>query len=223
MENEFPPNGNAVRESRRPQSEVATRSEKAEVVRVTTSKATRRKKPLSRRFLDAFAGPDNTGVFDYVFLDVLVPGIKDVVAEVTTTTVERALFGESSGRRHSRGGRGGYTSYNRMSDPRDRGRSRGRHDDRRERRDTDNRGRRAPSSHEEIILDSRVEADEVLENLFELVSMYDSASMRDLLSLIGEPHSYTDEDWGWTDLRGARIHKVRNGYLLDLPRPEALD
>ena len=75
----------------------------------------------------------------------------------------------------------------------------------------------------EVILDSRVEAEEVLDSLIELSSKYDAATMRDLLSLIGEPHNTTHEDWGWYDLRGARIHRVGGGYLLDLPRPEPLD
>jgi len=73
------------------------------------------------------------------------------------------------------------------------------------------------------VLETRVEAEEVIDNLFELISKYDVATMRDVLSMVGEPHNPTHEDWGWTDLRGARVHRVREGYLLDLPRPEALD
>lgn len=75
----------------------------------------------------------------------------------------------------------------------------------------------------EIVLDSRVECEEVLDTLIELASKYDAATMRDLLGLIGEPHNPTHENFGWYDLRGSRIHRVSEGYLLDLPRPEALD
>lgn len=221
MENEFPPNSHHTKESRRDRS-AEKPSERKDVQRVTRSKATIRKKPLRKRFVETFTGDGNKGVMEYVLLDVLVPGFKDIVADASTTAIERTLFGDVSdrGRRRSRGG-SGYTSYNRMGSarPRDRrDRDRDRDDDRRERRT----GRRS-SDIPEIILDTRVEADEVIDSLFELISKYEMATMRDLLSLVGEPHNTTDEDWGWTDLRGARIHKVRDGYLLDLPRPEALD
>lgn len=222
MENEFPPNSHAKKEARPERPSEKAPSEKKEVARVTRSKATLRKKPLRRRFVETFTGDGNKGVMEYVLLDVLIPGIKDIVADVSTTAIERTLFPDgSSGRsRRSRGGRGGeYTSYNRMGSARPR--SGNRDEERRpSRREKSTRG---PSDHQEIIVDTRVEGDEVIDNLFELISKYEMATMRDLLSLVGEPHNYTDEDWGWTDLRGARIHKVRDGYLLDLPRPEPFD
>ncbi len=213
MTEEFPANSHNQKDRRRPDT---SPSEKKEVVRVTRSKATLRKKSLRKRFAEAFTGDDNQGVMEYVFMDVLIPGIKDVIVDTSTMAIERALLGESSGRRR-RGSGGGRTSYNRMSDARPRSR-RDRDDDSRVRRNS-----RRSSEVPEIILDTRVEAEETVDALFELVSKYEVATMRDLLSLVGEPHNTTDEDWGWTDLRGARVHKVRGGYLLDLPRPEPLD
>ena len=99
----------------------------------------------------------------------------------------------------------------------------------RRRGDRDDDRRREPRTFRrssdllEIIIDTRVEANEVVDNMFETLSKYDMVTMRDLLSMVGKPHNPVDEDWGWTDLRGARIHKVRGGYLIDLPRPEELD
>ncbi len=214
MTDEFPSNSRTQKES----------SEKKDVVRVTRNKATLRKKSLRKRFSEAFTGDDNQGVMEYVIFDVLVPGVKDVFFDVSTMAIERTLFGESSGRRRrsSGGGGGSYTNYNRMGDARPRNRrDRDRDDDRRGGR-TERSSRRS-SDVPEIILETRVEAEETIDSLFELVSTYEVATMRDLLSLVGEPHNTTDEDWGWTDLRGARVHKVRGGYLIDLPRPEPLD
>lgn len=102
----------------------------------------------------------------------------------------------------------------------------------RDRRDRDDdrrpRGReresRVADDAREIILDTKAECEDVLDTLIELIGKYECATMRDLLSMIGEPHNQTHEDWGWYDLRGARIHRVgRDGYLLDFPRPEHLD
>lgn len=218
MENEFPPNSHTRREPRVDRRSEKQPPEKREVVRVTKSKATLRKRPLYKKFLDAFRPEDNVGFVEYTILDVLVPGIKDAMADAVHGTIDNA-FGTHGRSRHHRRRGGGYTSYNRMSDARPRGRrDRDRDDDIRDRR-----APRGPSDHREIIVDSRVEAEEVVDSLIELASKYDVATMRDLLSLVGEPHNYTDEDWGWTDLRGTRIHRVRDGYLIDLPRPEALD
>lgn len=218
MENEFPANSHNQKETRRDKRSDEP-SEKKAIVQVTRSKATLRKKPLRKRFAEAFTGDGNQGVLEYVFMDVLIPGVKDVIVDTSTMAIERALLGESSGRRRGGRGGGGYTSYNRMSDARPRNkRDRDRDDDRRDRRP-----RSRASDHSEIILDTRVEAEEVVDNMFEILSKYEVVTMRDLLGMVGESHNQVDEDWGWTDLRGARVHKVRGGYLLDLPRPESLD
>lgn len=217
MENEFPPNSHTKREVRASRVRADLPPDKKEVARVTRSKATLRKKPLHKKFLDAFRPEDNVGFVEYTLLELLVPGIKDAMADAATAAIENAL-GTNRPRGTRRRGGGGYTSYNRMGSARPRSR-RDRDDDRRpSRRET-----RMADDVREVILDSRVEAEEVVDSLIELASKYDVATMRDLLSLIGEPHNPTHEDWGWSDLRGTRIHRVGDGYLIDLPRPEPLD
>lgn len=220
MENEFPPNSHVQKEVR-PASAVTDRTspKKREVERITTSKATLRKRPLHKKFLDAFKPEDQVGFVEYTLLEVLVPGIKDAMADAVHGTIDNALGTSSRGRRSSRGRDSGYTSYSRMNASRSGGRDRDR-DERRPSRRTESR---VADDVREILLDSRVEAEEVLDSLIELASKYDVATMRDLLSMIGESHNQSHEDWGWHDLRGARIHRVQGRYLLDLPRPEALD
>lgn len=215
MENEFPPNSHLDRESVRKPRQAKT-PEKPEVKRITKGKVTIRKKPLYKKFLDAFRPEDNVGFVEYTLLEILVPGIKGAVSDTLHGTVDNA-FGTTISSRRGRGGRSVYTSYNRMGGAR------------RERRDEDDRrpSRRSESrvadDAREIIFDTRVEAEEILDQLIELTSMYKVATMRDLLSCVGERPNPTHEDWGWYDLRGARIHRVGGGYLLDLPRPEPLD
>lgn len=219
MENEFQGNSHSEREERpRRKSEKQEKAPK-EIKQIATGRVRTRKKPLRKRIAETFTGDDQVGVMEYVLLDVLVPGVKDIIADVSTTAIERSLFGgDVRSSRRSRHG-GSYTSYNRMSNSsrRDRG---GRGD-----RDDDRRDRRRDRGHEqrEYLCASRVEADEILDTMIECISKYDSVSKRDLLSMLGESHNYTDEDWGWYDLRGARVHRVGRDYLIDLPRPEPLD
>lgn len=216
MENEFPANSHARRETRAPrQGEKPT--ERPVPARITKSKAIQRKKPLRKKFLEAFRPEDNVGFVEYTVLEVLVPGIKDALADAVHGTIDNALGSGGSARRRRSGG-GGYTSYNRMGSGRPRDR-RDRDDDRRSSRRDISRA----SDHAEIVLDSRVEAEETLDGMYELLSKYDAVTRRDFLSMVGEPTTPIDEDWGWTELRGARVHRVREGYLIDLPRPEPLD
>lgn len=221
MENEFPPNDHSSREARPARAERTERTpERSEVRRITKGKATLRKKPLRRKFFDAFRPEDGKGFVEHVLIDVFVPGVKDAVADASISTIENALGVSGSGRsrRRVRERGGTYTSYNRMSGGR-KDRDRDRDDERRPRRET-----RVADDAREIILDTRAECEEVLDYLIELISKFGTCSMRDLMSLIGEPHNQVHEDWGWDDLRGARIHRIgRDGYLLDLPRPEYLD
>ena len=201
--------------------------ETKKVERVVEGEVIRRKKPLGKRFAELFIGGDAKSVGSYVMFEVLLPAVKDTLADAMSQGVERMLFGEarSTSRRTGRRPGGSYYdntyisynrppnratgapgSYGRMEEPR--------HMSRRN---------RANHDFDEIILATRVEAEEVIDNLFGLVSQYESASVADLYELVGVTGSFADEKWGWTDLRGAGVSRIRNGYLLDLPKPEPLD
>lgn len=197
----------------------APAEEDKKIEKVIEGEVVRRKKPLGKRISETFVGGDMRSVGQYVTFEVLLPALKDTIADVASQGVERMLFGEarSTSRRTGRGPAGGtYVQYNRFSSgERDKGR----------RADRDYPSKRARASHDfdEIILATRVEAEAVIDRLFDLVSRYESASVADLYELVGASASFTDDKWGWTDIRGAGVTRVRNGYLLDLPRPEPLD
>jgi hypothetical protein len=211
----FPANSHTTNPS--PDKEPADNSKKVE--KVVTGEVARRRKPLSKRLAETFIGGDAKNVWGYVLFDVLVPAAKDMAADAVSQAIERLLFGEvrSTSRRTGirPGGSNGYVSYNRYAPA-----SQPRREDPRP-----SLSRRARSSHDfdEIILATRQEAETVIERLFDLVSRYEQATISDLYELVGVSASYTDERWGWTDVRGAGITRIRNGYLLDLPRPELLE
>lgn len=190
------------------------------IERIVTTEVTRRKKPLGRKFLETFGGGDAQGVGSYILQDVLLPAAKDMVADAVSQGIEKMLFGEARGG----GGRpragiarkaanSTYTSYNKFAvNPA-------------HRRDPREVSRRARASHDfdEIILDSRAEAQGVLDQMIMLLNDYDEVTVADLYEMVGTTGSFTDQKWGWTDLRGATVHRVRDGYLLDLPRTEEID
>lgn len=181
---------------------------------VVSSGAVRRKKSLRRQFKETFVSGDARTAIQYVVLDVLLPAAKDMVVEAGSQGIEKLIFGESRRRGASspQAGPTGYVSYNRMSSGRSSGSQR-----------AISRQGRARHNFDEIVLDQRAEAEEVIDRLFDLVSRYESASVADLYELVGLPATHTDNKWGWTELQGAGVSRIRGGYLLDLPEPEPFE
>jgi hypothetical protein len=192
------------------------------ILRVVEGDVVRRKRPLGTRIREMFLGDDTKGVAEYVITDVLVPAWKDMVADAVSQGIERMIFGETRppGRRggtrsstfNNNTGHVNYSRYgsnsNRREDPRSTGPS-----------------RRARATHDfdEIIIPTRREAEEVIEQLDIILEKYESVSVKDLYELVGVDSHYTDEKWGWTELRGASVSRISNGYLLNLPKTEPLD
>lgn len=213
MTSEFPGN------SKMPRPNTPKPEQEKKVEPVVTNAAEARKKSLFRRFTEVFIGGDSKTVVQYVFSDVLVPQVKDIMSEVVTQGVERMIYGESRpNRRFGSGPRpGGPTNYTRYAvrgnNPL--GRAGG----------EDRRPVSTPRSEgiDDILLATRVEADTVLDRLYDLLKEYESASIADLYSLVGWTSSYVDQKRGWTDLHGSQVRRVRDGYILDLPRPVSLD
>ena len=52
----------------------------------------------------------------------------------------------------------------------------------------------------------------------ELIATYGLVSVADLYDLVGIAGSYTDNKYGWTDIRNASVVRVRDGYVIKLPR-----
>lgn len=201
-----------------PNSEASKRLESKNVERVTSSDAIRKKKSLRKQLSETFVAGDMRSAVRYVMFDVLLPTAKDMVVDAVTAGFEKLIFGDSTRRRYGgmrppQSGPTGYVSYNRMA-PESRLTSPQR---------ALSRQARARHDFDEIVLDSRTEAEEVIDRLFDLVSRYESATVADLYELVGLSSTHTDHKWGWTDLRGSGVSRIRDGYLLDLPDPEPIN
>lgn len=215
MENEFP--GNSRRERTAPERKEEP-EKKIEVV--VTSEVVRRKRPIGKRFLETFLGGSAQDVVRYVLMDVMLPAAKDMFTDAVSQGVERLVYGETRSVSRRPGqrsvGTSTYTSYNRYSSGS--GPLPARREDPRVISD---RARRE-HNFDEIVLASRVEAEEVYRKLQDLIDRYQMVSVADLYSLVGISASHTDEKWGWMDLSSAKIGRIRDGYLLDLPRTEPI-
>lgn len=189
--------------------------EPKKIEQVTENPVTRRKKPLRRRFMETFIQGEAKGVGSYLVQDVLIPAAKDTISDAMSQGIDRLLFGESRGRnRRPQPNTGGFINYSRMGAPTIRQPEPAR---------PMTRQSRATHNFDEIVLATRQEADEVLERLYDLVNKYEVATVSDLYELVGVTGQYTDDKWGWTDLRGSTVSRISGGYLLDLPRTEPVN
>lgn len=200
--------------SKRDKAEKGKPTEK-KVDKITKGTVVKKKKSLGKKFTDTFLSDEFDSVGDYLKQDVLIPAAKNLFSDVVSQAVEMIkdgteamLFGEVRG---SRKRRGSYVSYNTISTR-----------DKKDRRDPSRRNR-ATHNFDDIVLETRGEAEEVRDQLLFLIDEYGDASVADLYSSVGITGSFTDNRYGWSNLSTARIIKVRDGYLLDLPKPRLLD
>lgn len=188
-----------------------------EVTRVTKGKVHQRKKPLGRRFAEAFGAQEGQGVIEYILYDIIIPATKNMLLDSISDGVEMALFGEVRARRRRPGGGGGQRSrydYDRVSYRND-------DRDRRDMRDRRDRNRANLRDYEDIIFDSKADAEEVISGLVDLIDGYGQATVIDLYDLSGvTPPSdmYNMDNYGWTNLGSATSVRNRDGYVLNLPR-----
>lgn len=176
----------------------------------------KQKKPsLMKRLTSTFLEDDSKSVGTYVIYDVLIPAAKNMLSDMIVTAVEMTLFGSERRGRYSSGTsrrRDGslYVNYGNFQK-----------DARREREIS--RSARARHDFDEIILETRREAEEVLNHMMLLLEEYGQVTVSDLYDLVGIRSNYTDNYYGWTNLHDSRPIRVRDGYLLDLPQPKMLN
>lgn len=60
----------------------------------------------------------------------------------------------------------------------------------------------------------------LLDNLIDCVQRYGMVTVNQMYDMVGVTGEYTDEYFGWTSLRTARVIRVRDGFIVDLPPAE---
>ena len=140
---------------------------------------------------------------------MLIPTIKDAIADIITNGVNMMLFGET--KRSSKASNSSRVSYRSYYDRKD------------DRRSATTSRARVGYDFDDIVLDTRGEAEEVLDRLTEVLDTYTIATVADLYDLVGITGAYTDNKYGWTNLRNADVVRVRDGYMLKLPKAVPID
>lgn len=187
--------------------------EKREIEKANIGAVKVKKRSGFSKFRDSVIKEDAHNVGDYVMTELFIPKLIDMIVDMGKGAIEMFFYGETrgGGRSSSSSSRISYRSY--WDDDRS-SRSRYR-DDRREYYDYD-----------ELSFSSRRDAEEVLDGMYGILEnpKYGKVvTVADLFDLAGEPSRYTDNKWGWTDLRGAYVRRAGRDYVIDLPRPLPID
>ena len=162
-----------------------------------------KKKSELTKFAEIFLPEDISNIKNYILMDVLVPAIKNTIEDIITNGTRMLLRGEIGVRKGS--STASSISYNRYYDQKRYGES-------------NSVQTRTGYSYNEIILETRGEAEEILTRMDELIDTYGLVRVADLYDLVGVSGNYTDNKYGWTNIRNAKIVRVRDGYMIEKPK-----
>lgn len=153
-----------------------------------------------RKLTDIFISEDVSNVKNYILMDVIVPAVKKAIYDLIVGTLDMSLYGGRGNSGRPTADKVSYRDYNSVS----------RMDDR----------RRTTSgySYDDIVLETRGEAEAVLSRMDEVMETYGIVRVADLYDLVGITGDYTNNNYGWTNIRNAKIVRLRNGYKIDMPR-----
>lgn len=201
LPNNLPDNSSKAREEKKQQ--VAREGKRAD--KVVRGKVKTKKNEV-RRLTDLFFSEDTANVGNYILMDVLVPSIKKAIYDIVVSSLDMSLFGGRGsgdrGGRRSSGDKVSYRDYNGMSRRDDRPYSRGSRD----------------RVYEDIVFETRPDAKEVLDGMDEIMESYDFVRVADMYDLAGLTCEHTMNNYGWDDIRSAKIVPVSGGYIIKMPR-----
>lgn len=186
-----------------------------EITPVVQNEVRIQKKGLGERFSETFLKSDIESVKNSVIFDILIPAAKDLFSDMTKGLVDGLLYGERGGSKtyRDKGSSRVYRKYDEYYEDKPR----------RRRNEDDAPFYSSKNIVDDLLFRTRGDAEEVLSNAIEYIEEYDSISVKELYAYANKKVDYTKVKYGWYDLSSASVERIREGYLLKLPRPVVLD
>lgn len=210
------PDNNISRSSLdQPKNESKEREKLESVVSVP---AKPKKKSLWQEIKEEFIAEDGRTIGHYIAKEVIVPLTKGMIQSVVNNGIDMILYGGGSAPGYNKNNYGsGYKANNISYRPYY------------DQRNNNNSYYSKPRinygyDYNEIVFESRSDAEAVYYKMAELLSTYPVVRVADYLEISGRDSNYTDNNYGWTNLDNVQIRRSRDGgYYLDLPKPMAID
>ncbi len=191
--------------------EVPTTEDRKPADKVISGVVIERKQGLGSKIRDTFMGVSAREVGQHVVMDVILPQLKGMAVDAGTQAIERLILGEarrttsSSSSSASRVRGSNYVAYNRFSGQ---GGS-----------ESEPVANFRSNEVREVIVETRGDAQNVLDELFRHIDRYNAVSVAYYYELVGITGKFTDHQWGWTNLNASGVSHVREGYRIELPKP----
>lgn len=213
---QFPNNSNKKRDEELDVRETKSYDKASEHgKKIIKGKAITKKKSAARVAAETFLMKDLEMVKSHMIDDVIKPNLYIGLSDVLHGLID-IIFSETvaSGIRRGKKKR---TEYDKVSWREE--------DRRRDYRSASGalKARRRGRDLDDLYLESEADAIAVLDDLRWRISEYGEATVYDLYDAVGISVDYTEQSWGWTDLKDADAVRVRGGnYLLRIPKPKHL-
>ena len=170
---------------------------------VISGQAKTKKKSGFRKIADALIVEDAANVKTYIFNDVVIPSIKKTINDLVTNSLEMFLFGKSGGTKTTSASKISYRSYYEGK-----------------RTPTQDRSTRYGDGldYDDIEFETRGDAESVLSSMYDVIDRYNVVSVGDFYDLANiQTSNYNLNNYGWTNLNGARVVSTGNGYVIRFP------
>lgn len=212
-------------------AEVAEPKEERKVRKVEGVTVVKAKKSFGKRIKEGLGGgSDMQSVGSYLLWDVAVPAARDLIFDIIIEGARGSLYGD--GRRNSapvggnRSGIVGSGGGSRIRGTNYNGISRSPVISQQQQPVANTRQQRAQFDFSDLILDSRVAAEQVILNMSEAISEYGLVSVAEFYEILQvEGTGFTDQKHGWNaeTFQGARVKPTRGGFGFDLPYPSPFE
>lgn len=190
------------------QAKKETKEERERPQSVVTKTAKTKKKSELSKFKSSMISDDAGNVKSYIMSEVFIPAAKKLIADIVTNGIDIILYGETGHSRRTSGA--SRVSYGKMYD---------------ERRDAAPRRDRSPVDYDDIVYDTRGDAEAVLDGLGDIIETYGHATVGDLYDLSGiTTNNYVVNKYGWTNIASADvIRAIGGGFMIRLPKARLID
>ena len=179
----------------------ASRQSEKKVEAVVVGTAKTRKKGELQKFVNEFVPGNFSIIKSDILRNIIVPSLKKAVSDIVKVGIDMILYDG----KQTQSSKVSYRNYY----------------------DRDNDKVRAGSSinrcnnldYDDILFETRGDAETVLDAMNDIISQYGIVTISDLYDLARVPNdNFTLNRYGWSSISGACAIRVRDGYILKLPR-----
>lgn len=172
---------------------------------VVSGNVTVKKSTGLRKIIEMFFARDIDDVKDFMIREVIIPELRDGLYNLINSGCQMFLYGDTRTKRSSSAPGTVRVSYNKCYDQ--------------SRPAEQNARSRSGMNFDNVTFEDIADAEEVLNQMIDILEDYKSVSVADFCDLANIPDEYTDRKYGWTNLSKAEVRRVSGGgYYIKLPK-----